>query len=137
MDTVSTSKQLTKKGGTYLIDFNYRAKNLKIVQDFKKFLEDSVDTSQIKRIDINSLFDDDITLLVMNEKGAIGGHYTVFSKEMSVVDYDISELMILLDWCFQMGWSVTISIHKYYDIHLKTLKNNFEITKNNGDGKKG
>lgn len=137
MDTVSTSKQLTKKGGTYLIDFNYRAKNLKIVQDFKKILEDSVDTSQIKRIDINSLFDDDITLLVMNEKGAIGGHYTVFSKEMSVVDYDISELMILLDWCFQMGWSVTISIHKYYDIHLKTLKNNFEITKNNGDGKKG
>lgn len=134
---MSTSKQLTKKGGTYLIDFNYRAKNLKIVQDFKKFLEDSVDTSQIKRIDINSLFDDDITLLVMNEKGAIGGHYTVFSKEMSVVDYDISELMILLDWCFQMGWSVTISIHKYYDIHLKTLKNNFEITKNNGDGKKG
>lgn len=137
MDTVSTSKQLTKKGGTYLIDFNYRAKNLKIVQDFKNFLEDSVDTSQIKRIDINSLFDDDITLLVMNEKGAIGGHYTVFSKEMSVVDYDISELMILLDWCLQMGWSVTISIHKYYDIHLKTLKNNFEITKNNGDGKKG
>lgn len=137
MDTVSTSKQLTKKGGTYLIDFNYMAKNLKIVQDFKNFLEDSVDTSQIKRIDINSLFDDDITLLVMNEKGAIGGHYTVFSKEMSVVDYDISELMILLDWCFQMGWSVTISIHKYYDIHLKTLKNNFEITKNNGDGKKG
>lgn len=134
---MSTSKQLTKKGGTYLIDFNYMAKNLKIVQDFKNFLEDSVDTSQIKRIDINSLFDDDITLLVMNEKGAIGGHYTVFSKEMSVVDYDISELMILLDWCFQMGWSVTISIHKYYDIHLKTLKNNFEITKNNGDGKKG
>lgn len=120
-----------------MIDFNYMAKNLKIVQDFKNFLEDSVDTSQIKRIDINSLFDDDITLLVMNEKGAIGGHYTVFSKEMSVVDYDISELMILLDWCFQMGWSVTISIHKYYDIHLKTLKNNFEITKNNGDGKKG
>ncbi|MDE6728742.1 MAG: hypothetical protein K2J80_12520 [Oscillospiraceae bacterium] len=86
----------------------------KLINDFENFLQRNDMRKALSVIGVTRLEDnDDITLLLKDERDGIGGHFTVYPFEPQ--RYDIGDFVEFMDWCFKQGWIVRLELSDYFD----------------------